>query len=352
MLLAFERALVDVVAKVGVDINPMTGYHWTKQELTEYPHGVPGWSSSISEGMPPTRAPVRHIDMERVKAMDQSMAMVCLGHITDGLDGPPWRYPVNKAEADHLYDVAQIPCNLLALEFWRKYTNDCSNTPKNQRTELQAYITAQSRPRPSWAPFRRRVESAEQHNRKIARRRDKALPAHTTSENNDNQSSKVPLQFGSTMDHGSNPPMGEHSSAKAGKPSDLPSTTTNTPRVGLYAGSDHLSKWVDYLNIHTEIVLPGIPRGDDGSITNRLALRGMLQIAKIGCDDETGQPTIMFIREVARYITDTPYHFRPSQLLQGVLLADVSDMTPEKIREHLDFVSSDVCQFGTQCEKY
>ena len=68
-------------------------------------------------------------------------------------------------------------------------------------------------------------------------------------------------------------------------------------------------------------------------------------MAKIGCDDESGQPTLSFIREVVNYMRETSYHFRPSQLLGGVLITDATDMTADKIREHLELVSTDACQF-------
>ena len=139
------------------------------------------------------------------------------------------------------------------------------------------------------------------------------------------------------------PPKPSISATHAG---ELPksSPTTNTTLTGLYAGSEHASEWVSFLESNPDVHVPGVPRDDAGRVTNRLALRGMLRIAKIGYDDRSGGPTIAFVKEVAKYITEASHRLKPTQLLHGVIIADEDDMSPEKIREHLEFVESDTYQ--------
>lgn len=334
-------------------IHPLTWYAWTKQELDEYPYGIPGWvkEPNVTVGM--ELAPVKHYQRRRLQLLDKSYTMVGLPKITNRTDGPMWRYPYTEEEADHLRQVAHQPCNLIAYEFWGQYLNECATVPKNQRTALQGYVAQQKNPRPSWAPYRRNPYNPAKQERKLARRRERAEAAsHTTTITEGDHHPPPAVQFGSIDSQEGARIMNNYGESPVTIRDNRSTTNPKPPKArGLWAGSEYTNEWISYLNINPDIEIPGILRDNDGLVASHSAVRGMLRVAQLGYEDESGQYTLQFIREVTRFITETSVHFRPSQLMNGLSITDIEDMTTEKIREHLKMIKDDMAEYPVMLEE-
>lgn len=316
--------------------NPLTGKRWSEQELDKFPEGIPGWTSDVTTEMLPYTAPIRHINMRRLEELDRSLTLVTLPRITAEDGVPPWRFPATPAEADHLRDVAIAPCNLLALEFWGKFMQQCYTTSSKDRNALQVYVATQKFQRPSWAPFRRTTASPAKQERKIKRRKERQAEMAEKGESV-SAGNTATVQFGST----SSEPMKPTMETREAKVDAVKDTRGAQSREGLWAGSAQTDQWIQHLNANTSVLIPGIVRGTDGAVKDRSAVRGMLRVAQLGCEDASGALTVIFISEVARFISEQSYHFTPAQLLHGLVIMDPADMTSERIQSHLKLIASD-----------
>lgn len=324
-------------------INPLTGRPWTEHELVEYPFGIPGWDSNASLGMGKQSWPVRRVNLQRLQELDRSHELVKLPKITAEEGVPPWRFPATPAEADHLRDVALAPCNLMALEFWGRFLQHCYSTERTVRNALQSYVATLKFQRPSWAPYKRSGNSAAKQERKILRRKERVEEGRTNTEAG---GTTVPVQFGSTT--------GEEVSGATMAEEEPPQEATTPPnamrvravpeREGLWAGSVQSKQWTTYLNAHPEVIVPGITRTTDGLVKSELAVRGMLRVGQLGCEDASGRLTIAFVTEVARFIGEQSYQFSPSQLMNGLVMMDPADMTSERIQAHLRLLTGDTSE--------
>ncbi|KAI0742173.1 hypothetical protein BC629DRAFT_1445623 [Irpex lacteus] len=311
-------------------VNPITGRRWTKEELKAYAKGVPGWTSDLKTMSAKDVAPVFNVNMLRLRGLDRSRTVVGLPTITNAGSSPPWRFPVTPAEADHLRDAAMAPCNLLALEFWGQFVNECNTTPVGQRNALQTYVTAQTHQRPLWAPFKRSTPNAARHERKLRRRKEKAAtnPVGVTT-------GATPVLFGTATTQGN-----------AVKPVDaapdaVMADSTGDEASGLRSGSTNVHRWAEHLANHPEVQVPGIHRHSDGRVSDLSALRGALRVVRLACDSEDGAFTILILQEVARYMHETNYHFRPSQLLSRPLITTAEGMNVHHIWERLGALRND-----------
>lgn len=252
-------------------VNPLTGELWTEDEVDQYPEGIPGWSDNWNgDG----KRAVTQVNHQRLRDMDRSRSMVGLPTITNRTDGPPWRFPATREEADHLREVVCTPGNLLALEFWGQFLNHCTSTHKAKRTAVQSYITARKWPRPSWAPFKRSVTNAERKGRKAGKLGDQ-------TEEDASATTAMDLDTGvlTTANH------------PVDTPTASTSASTNAKTIGnmrLLADVEHLDDWADFLQANPSVTLPGVPRNSDGTVASRSALAGMLRVASLGYSDDTG----------------------------------------------------------------
>lgn len=335
--------------------NPMTGRTWTKRELARWPKGIPGWSSDAVTPVTMDTAPVKKVNYHRLKEMDRSLQMVKLPRITAENHGPPWRFPATPEEAEQLRVSAETPGNLLALEFWAQFVQECHDVEVYQRNALQEQVASQEFLRPLWAPFKPNEEVLGQADRSESRQRarSKQTPEFTTPP----ERADPGRRFGQVRDAGplpgkkeKLPPIPKKSATKAKVllPSPTPSKRT------LRAGTNNVDDWVSYLNENKTVSVPGIERNENGHVADLSALRGMLRVAQLGCDSDDGRLTLRFITGLASFIKAHPLHILASQLMDKPAMTNPEDMTVTRISAHfkdvlskgMDFAMDDYEQVG------
>lgn len=345
-------------------VNPLTGVHWTSDELIQWPRGYPGLPSDVpfgtfqvvqqrtiaeTHGLPPPLhgriggrvfsggggpSVMPDANIGRTEGSAQRQRIITRGMIsTDApdtsrtdleflwdTDTQTYRWPCTDEEVRRLREVRNSPGNLDAFNMVTGWLNLVNSTAPSKRSRLHQLLVSVQWKRPEWVPVKEQT---------LKRKRMQAERAKEVQQDGENGAPtpvsplpRPPIMLEEDVQRNihledTDDPMG----MDLANPTTTPAVSKTVAAAQGWRRIVHLANITPVqleelqvaLEAHPNLVIPGIVRGPTGRALNENALRGLHRITQTGPSEASLESAMAYASTVAALVIVEPHIELPGQ---------------------------------------